>query len=279
MSSQSAEDLNAAIAAKGEQIRSLKAAKPPSIKEDLLPLVEELNALKIAFKDITGEDFGGKPPSEPKKEKAGKKDKAPAAAAAAGPSQEVKTAPVIDISADLPYGFGALAANLPDRSNRKFYLTTAIAYMNGYPHIGHAYEFITSDVIVRFHRVFGYDTFFLTGADEHGQKVAQSAEKAGLAPIEHCNIYANAFKALNERLCVSHSRYIRTTEAVHKQTAQKLWTICADAGDIYLDCYEGCYNEREEAFVNDSEAEALKVRMCASALSLFKLLYRMRRLV
>lgn len=250
MSSQSLEELAAAIAAKGEQIRCLKAAKPPSLKEDLLPLVAELNGLKIAFKEVTGEDFGGKPST-------GKKEKAPVAV---GPPLEVKTAPLIDISADLPFGYGALAANLPGRGNKKFYLTTAIAYMNGYPHIGHAYEFITSDIIVRYYRVFGFDTFFLTGADEHGQKVAQSAEKAGLAPIDHCNVYATAFRALNERLCVSHSRYIRTTEPAHKVTAQKLWTMCADAGDIYLDCYEGWYNEREETFVNDSEAEAMKVR-------------------
>ena len=150
---------------------------------------------------------------------------------------------------------GALANNFEDKINEKFYLTTAIAYTNGYPHIGHAYEFLSSDVIVRYNRLFGKDTYFLTGADEHGQKVAASAEKNGVTPIEHCNKYVNAFKALNQRLGVSYDRYIRTTDASHEDTCRKLWNKCADAGDIYLGSYEGWYNEREETFVPENEAE------------------------
>jgi methionyl-tRNA synthetase len=150
---------------------------------------------------------------------------------------------------------GALANNFEDKINEKFYLTTAIAYTNGYPHIGHAYEFLSSDVIVRYNRLFGKDTYFLTGADEHGQKVAASAEKNGVTPIEHCNKYVNAFKALNQRLGVSYNKYIRTTDASHEDTCRKLWNKCADAGDIYLGSYEGWYNEREETFVPENEAE------------------------
>ena len=154
--------------------------------------------------------------------------------------------------------YGALARNLesPSGNAETYYITTAIAYTNGYPHMGHAYEFLTADVIARFHRVMGYDTFFLTGSDEHGQKVAASAALAGRTPIDHCDLYVDAFKALNQRLAISCNDYQRTTHPYHEETARKLWCMCADAGDIYLDSYEGWYNEREEVFVPEAEAEA-----------------------
>jgi len=171
-------------------------------------------------------------------------------------SEEKRKARYVPVAQEM-VNYGALAENLAESAGRQtYYLTTAIAYTNGYPHAGHAYEFISADVLVRFHRVLGFDTFFLTGADEHGQKVQASAEKAGRSPLEHCNIFVDAFQALNQRLAVSNSDYLRTTQARHKQTAQKLWQMCSDAGDIYLDSYEGWYNEREETFVADGEAEA-----------------------
>ena len=101
----------------------------------------------------------------------------------------------------------------------------------------------------------GCDVYFLTGSDEHGQKVAASAALGNLPPLDHCNIYVNAFKALNQRLAISCSGYQRTTDPSHEETARKLWCMCADAGDIYLSSYEGWYNEREEVFVPDSEAQ------------------------
>ena len=153
--------------------------------------------------------------------------------------------------------YGSLHENLPNVSKlQTYYITTAIAYTNGYPHMGHAYEFLTADVLARFHRVMGYDTFFLTGSDEHGQKVAASAAASGRSPLDHCDIYVDAFKALNQRLAISCSDYQRTTDPYHEDTARKLWCKCADAGDIYLDSYEGWYNEREEVFVPDADAEA-----------------------
>lgn len=153
--------------------------------------------------------------------------------------------------------FGAFARNFDDlpEGSEKYYLTTAIAYTNGLPHVGHAYEFLTSDVLVRLHRFLGYDTYFLTGADEHGQKVAESASRAGLDPLAHCNIYVSAFQRLNDKLRVTNDRYIRTTDSGHQVTCQRLWQRCADAGDIYLGKYEGWYNEREELFVTQQEAE------------------------
>jgi methionyl-tRNA synthetase len=120
---------------------------------------------------------------------------------------------------------GAMSKNLPGHKDETYYITTAIAYCNGYPHIGHAYEFVTTDVLARYHRMFGYDTYFLTGSDEHGQKVASSAAKANRDPLEHCDIYVNGFKALNQLLSVSNDGYLRTTSIEHKAHAQKLWKV------------------------------------------------------
>jgi len=153
--------------------------------------------------------------------------------------------------------YGAFAKNLEDlpEDAETYYLTTAIAYTNGLPHVGHAYEFLTSDVLVRLHRFLGYRTYFLTGSDEHGQKVAEAAAKAGLEPLAHCNKYVSEFQRLNDKLRVTNDKYLRTTSALHKKTCQMLWKRCSDAGDIYLDKYEGWYNEREELFVTQAEAE------------------------
>lgn len=169
-------------------------------------------------------------------------------------NQATKNVPVDDNLIN----YGALKGNLVGANNdKKFYVTTAIAYTNGFPHMGHAYEALSADVIARYMRVQGYDTFFLTGSDEHGQKVAAAAEKNNMAPIDHCNLYVDAFRSLNQRLCVSNDYYQRTTEKYHEETSQRLWKMCADMhDDIYLDTYEGWYNEREEMFVTDAEAEA-----------------------
>jgi len=138
----------------------------------------------------------------------------------------------------------------------KFFLTTAINYTNGDPHVGHAYEGITADVIARYHRRFGRDVFAMTGTDEHGQKIAEKAEKEGVTPLENCTKYANKFKKLNSELHTSFDYFIRTTDAEHKKSAQALWTKCSSAGDIYLGKYVGWYDVKEETFVTDAEAEA-----------------------
>ena len=141
------------------------------------------------------------------------------------------------------------------KEGKRFYLTTAINYTNGWPHIGHAYEAIVSDIISRYHRLYGESVFFCTGTDEHGQKIAAKAETDGLKPIDTCTVYKNGFVALNERLNISNDYYIRTTDDSHKATAQKLWKMCEANGDIYLDSYVGYYLVREERFITDQEAE------------------------
>ena len=114
-----------------------------------------------------------------------------------------------------------------------FYITTAISYVNGAPHLGHAYEAISCDVIARFKRLDGYDVRFLTGTDEHGQKVAKTAEKAGKSPRVFCNEIASQFQEMCTLLQITNNDFIRTTEERHKQSCQALWRKLADAGDIY----------------------------------------------
>ncbi|KAG2759571.1 hypothetical protein JG687_00004930 [Phytophthora cactorum] len=136
-----------------------------------------------------------------------------------------------------------------------FYLTTAIHYTNGLPHMGHAYENVCSDVISRYHRVFGRDVYFLTGTDEHGQKIAQTAEAAGVTPQQLVDKYAGIFQQLTKDLNMSNDNFIRTTSDVHKKFAQWLFQQALDKGDVYLGTYEGWYNVREEMFVTETEAQ------------------------
>ncbi|ETM53543.1 methionine-tRNA ligase [Phytophthora nicotianae INRA-310] len=140
-------------------------------------------------------------------------------------------------------------------SQETFYLTTAIHYTNGLPHMGHAYENVCADVISRYHRVFGRDVYFLTGTDEHGQKIAQTAEAAGVTPQQLVDKYAGIFQQLTKDLNMSNNNFIRTTSDVHKKFAQWLFQQALDKGDVYLGTYEGWYNVREEMFVTETEAQ------------------------
>ncbi len=134
-----------------------------------------------------------------------------------------------------------------------YYITTAIAYPNGAPHIGHAYEAIAADAIARFHRLDGRDVFFMTGADEHGIKMLQTAQKEGIAPADLLARNVPKFQAMCERLNVSFDRYIRTTEKAHHLASQAIWEKMEAAGDIYLDTYAGWYSVRDEAFYAEEE--------------------------
>jgi methionyl-tRNA synthetase len=134
-----------------------------------------------------------------------------------------------------------------------YYLTTAISYPNGAPHIGHAYEAIATDTIARFQRLDGREVFFQTGVDEHGLKMTQTAAKEGISARELSNRNTPLFKAMCDRLNISYDRFIRTTEEAHYKASQAIWKRMADAGDIYLGNYEGWYSVRDEAFYAESE--------------------------
>jgi methionyl-tRNA synthetase len=116
---------------------------------------------------------------------------------------------------------------------KKFYLTTPIYYVNDVAHIGHAYTTIIADSIARYARLKGMDTFFLTGTDEHGQKIEEAAKKRGKTPKEYADEVSNKFKALWDEFEISYDKFIRTTDEAHKKGVQKAFEIMYKKGDIY----------------------------------------------
>jgi methionyl-tRNA synthetase len=138
-------------------------------------------------------------------------------------------------------------------SSDNFYITTPIFYVNDVPHIGHAYTSIACDVLARFMRLAGKKVKFLTGTDEHGQKVEKSAEKANIAPQEFADKTSASFYKMMKSLNISNNDFIRTTEARHKQAVSAFWNKLEDSGDIYLGKYDGWYSVRDEAYYSESE--------------------------
>jgi methionyl-tRNA synthetase len=137
----------------------------------------------------------------------------------------------------------------------KFYITTAISYPNGSPHIGHAYEAIATDAIARFERLDGKDVYFLTGTDEHGLKMVQTADREGVPVAELADRNAARFREMTEVLGLSNNDFIRTTEERHYNSCQEIWRRMAANGDITTDTYAGWYSVRDEAFYAESETE------------------------
>jgi len=144
--------------------------------------------------------------------------------------------------------------------SKKFYVTTPIYYVNDHPHIGHAYTTILADVLTRYHRISGISSFFLTGLDEHGQKVQQAAEKRGMSPQDHCNDLAPRFINLWKKLEIQNDDFIRTTEQRHKKVVAHLLKKLYDSGDIYSDEYEGWYSVSEERFITETEKDSGQFR-------------------
>ena len=141
-----------------------------------------------------------------------------------------------------------------------FYITTPIYYVNDKPHIGHAYTTILADVLARYNRNIGRKTFFLTGLDEHGQKVQQAAEENGIDPKKHCDQMAPRFNELWNKLHISNDDFIRTTEERHQKVVKEFLQIVMDNGDIYEAEYEGLYSVSEERFITEKEAESGEFR-------------------
>lgn len=141
------------------------------------------------------------------------------------------------------------------RDTSPFYITTAIAYPNGKPHIGHAYELIATDAVARYQRLDGRDVFFLTGTDEHGQKMQQTARKEGISAQELADRNTAEFQRMTVLLNASNDDFIRTTEKRHHEASQIIWKRMAAAGDIYKDSYSGWYSVRDEAYYQEGETE------------------------
>jgi len=139
-------------------------------------------------------------------------------------------------------------------TKKKFFITTAIAYVNAPPHLGHALEFIQADTMARYKRMMGYDVYFLTGTDEHGVKIFNTAKKKGITPKELVDENASYFVALKEILNLSYDDFIRTSDRQrHWPACQKLWTKLLEKGDIYQKEYEGLYCEGCELFMKETE--------------------------
>ncbi|MDB5559155.1 MAG: methionine--tRNA ligase [Enterovirga sp.] len=134
-----------------------------------------------------------------------------------------------------------------------YYITTAISYPNGAPHIGHAYEVIASDAIARFKRLDGFDVFFMTGTDEHGLKIQQTASKSGTTAQAFVDEMAPKFREMADLLNCSYDRFIRTTDEDHLRASEEIWRRMERAGDIYLSKYSGWYSVRDEAYFDESE--------------------------
>ncbi len=134
-----------------------------------------------------------------------------------------------------------------------FYVSTPIYYVNGSPHLGHAYTTIAADTLARYHRMLGDEVFFMTGTDEHGLKVQRAAEAQGITPQELADVNSKKFRDLFDRFDITYDRYIRTTEDDHTRVVQEIYRRMLAQGDIYLDKYEGWYAAADEAFYDESE--------------------------
>src|SRR6185436_19371371 len=138
-------------------------------------------------------------------------------------------------------------------SGKRFYLTTPIYYVNDVPHIGHAYTTVVADVVARYQRALGSDVRFLTGTDEHGQKIERAAKSQGIAPIELADRVVSRYHDLWKRLAIRHDDFIRTTEPRHRRGVERQIAKMKAAGDIYLGSYEGLYCAGCEAFYTEAQ--------------------------
>ena len=140
---------------------------------------------------------------------------------------------------------------------KNFYITTPIYYPSAKPHMGHAYSSIIADFFARFKRIQGYNVFFLTGTDEHGQKIQRAAEKKGMDPKSFCDEISKTFFDLSKTLNLSNDDFIRTTEHRHKKSVEKLWDILEKKNEIYLSKYSGWYSVSDEAFYSEEEIQEI----------------------
>ena len=192
-----------------------------------------------------------KPAAKPTKKSAKKSANKTTKTGAVTPRE---TNPVVTAAPVAKRAKPAVAAQPAAAAERNtYFITTAIAYPNGIPHIGHAYEAIATDALARFQRLNGKDVFFLTGTDEHGLKMVQTAESEGLGVAELAARNALRFKDMDERLNVSFDRFIRTTEPDHHRSVQVVWNRMQQNGDIYIDTYAGWYSVRDEAYYAEEE--------------------------
>ena len=148
-----------------------------------------------------------------------------------------------------------------------YYITTAIAYTSGRPHIGNVYEIILADAIARFKRLEGYDVFFQTGTDEHGQKIETKANESGISPQEFVDNVAGDIRRIFDSVNISYDKFVRTTDDYHKKQVQKIFKKLYDQGDIYKGFYEGLYCVSCEAFFTEAQLDDGKCPDCGAVIA------------
>ncbi|MGC2782026.1 MAG: methionine--tRNA ligase [Bradyrhizobium sp.] len=233
-----------------------KAVKAPAKKAAAKPATPPAKKTAAKPAAVANKPAAAKKPAATKQPAAPKKA-APAIAETPKPPRAAKPKaprkPKVEaaVVAEIEEIAAPVAAAPVDKNT--FYVTTAIAYPNGNPHIGHAYEAIATDAIARFARLDGKDVFFLTGTDEHGLKMVQTAQNEGLTPSDLATRNAGRFRDMDERLNVSFDRFIRTTEPAHHRSVQAIWNRMHQNGDIYADSYAGWYSVRDEAYYAEDE--------------------------
>lgn len=198
------------------------------------------------------------PTKKPSKKVAAKKASAKKSVSKkAAPKRSVAKNPVKKAKPRAPRTVGTttkpILSSTASSHTNTFYITTAIVYPNGAPHIGHAYEAIATDALARFQRLDGKDVFFLTGTDEHGQKMVQTAQRENISALELATRNAELLRKLDETLNISFDRFIRTSEPAHHGSVQEIWRRMAANGDIYLSSYAGWYSVRDEAYYAEDE--------------------------
>ena len=234
-------------AAKKTAKKAVKKTAKKAVKKTAKKVAKKA-AAKSSGKKVAVKKAGAKKPAQTSTTK---KRSAKVAVKAAKPAKPVTTkAPAKPAK---PKATAVPQSVASARSKNSFYITTAIAYPNGAPHIGHAYEAIATDALARFQRLDGKDVFFLTGTDEHGQKMIQTAQKENMTPMDLATRNAERFKEMDQRLNISYDRFIRTSESVHHKSSQEIWKRMLVNDDIYLDSYAGWYSVRDEAYYAEDE--------------------------
>jgi methionyl-tRNA synthetase len=241
-----------ASALKRRAKKSKRAATPAKKATRKIARKAAKKTAKKAAKKVTKKKPRAKaaPRKSPKQTKAHKASATPNQAKTAG-----KQSPVAKGATASTTGKQVARAAKPKTAtvSNSYYITTAIAYPNGVPHIGHAYEAIATDALARFARLDGKDVFFLTGTDEHGLKMIQTAQSEGMTPFDLATRNAGLFKEMDQRLNISFDRFIRTSEPAHHHSVQVIWNRMQQAGDIYVDNYSGWYSVRDEAYYAEEE--------------------------
>ena len=143
-----------------------------------------------------------------------------------------------------------------------FFVTTPIYYVNDVPHIGHAYTTVAADALARYHRLAGKSVLFITGTDEHGQKVQEAARKRGISPQQHCDEMVLRYRELWSALSISHDDFVRTTEERHKRVVRAILTSLYQKGDIYKTSYEGWYCVPDERFWTEKDLDNHRCPEC-----------------